>query len=248
MSNNEFLSRRGTMALMASGLWLLLCLYAVPAFWDHLATLETSYPIATRAGACVSGFGLLCMLLLHCFDKHLAVRKWALVFSVILAGAELIHAGALRGLQEATQGQRDTESRMAETLTKMSTDQARAIQVDQSGTQRERLAKSRAALAAQGDVAKAAQKEVAATIGRSADVIKDNSILPKWYLDGWMYSALFLLTLVQMSVLFALMMRGSDIDADYNGIPDAQERRIQAGFASSVAAHRDYYPKDQARR
>lgn len=236
MSNNEFLSPRGIMAGMASGVWFLLCLYTVPAFWDHLATLDTNYPIATRAGACVSGFGLLCMLLLHCFDKHLAVRRWALVFSVILAGAELIHASALRGLQEAAQGQRDTENRMAETLTKMSLDQAKAIQVDQNGTQKERLAKSRAALAAQGDVAKAAQKEVAATIGRSVDVIKDNSILPTWYLNGWMYSALFLLTLVQMSVLFALMMREVDIDANYDGIPDRIQRTVAPGFVPPVVA------------
>lgn len=231
---SDFMTRRTRMALMGAGLWSLLAFWSISAFWEHIDELQPAYPLAAKAGALGSEFALLCFLLLHCFDKHIAVRKWSLVFSVILGGLVLIHAGALRGMREATIAQRDTEDRMATALSRMSSEQAAAIQADQTGTQRERLAKARVAVKEKGEVARNAQREVAATIAKSNETVKANSILPKWYLDGWMYSALFLMSILFSSILFGLMMR-DDIDANFDGIPDVQRRPIYqrpvAGFS-----------------
>lgn len=223
MSNKELMTQRGQMALMGGGMWLLLAFWSISAFWEHIEELQPTYPNAARMGAMGAEFALLCLLLLHCFNKRIGVRKWALIFTVILGGVVLIHAGALRGMKEATIAQRDTETRMAEALGKMSAQQAQAIQSDQSGTQRERLAKNRAAMAQKAEVAKSAQKELAATISKSAETVKSNSILPKWYLDGWMYSALFLVSMLFLAITFAFMMR-DDVDANFDGIVDAHQQ------------------------
>lgn len=221
--SKEFMSSRTRMALAAGTLWLILAFWSASAFWEHIDQLESAYPVATKIGALASIFVLLALVLFHCFDKHIGVRKWALVFTLVLTGLDLIHAGALRGLKEATIAQRGTETRMAEQLSKMSAEQAKAIQADQYGTQRERLANQRAALAQKAEVAKSAQKEVAATISKSAETVKLNSILPKWYLDGWMYSFLFLASSLFLGIIFLLMMR-DDIDTDFDGVIDAQQR------------------------
>lgn len=223
MNDKRLLTQRGQMALMGGGMWLLLAFWSISAFWEHIEELQPAYPNAARMGAMGAEFALLCLLLLHCFNQRIGVRKWALIFTVLLGGIVLIHAGALRGMKEATIAQRNTETRMAEALGKMSAEQAKAIEADQYGTQRERLAKQRAALAQKAEVAKSAQKEVAATISRSAETVKSNSILPKWYLDGWMYSALFLVSMLFLAITFAFMMR-DDIDADFDGIIDAHQR------------------------
>lgn len=236
---DRLLSQRGQMALMGGGMWLLLAFWSISAFWEHIEELQPAYPNAARMGAMGAEFALLCLLLLHCFNHRIGVRKWALIFTVLLGGIVLIHAGALRGMKEATIAQRDTESRMAEQLSKMSAEQAKAIEADQDGTQRERLAKQRAALAAKAEVAKAAQKEVAATISKSAETVKANSILPKWYLDGWMYSALFLVSMLFLAITFGFMMR-DDIDADFDGIIDAhQQARYPLGAAPAPALAQD---------
>ena len=226
MNNNTkpLLSTRGQMALMGGGMWLLLAFWSISAFWEHIDELQPTYPNAARMGAMGAEFALFCLLMLHCYHHRIGVRKWALIFTFCLTLIIIAHAGALRGLKEATITQRNTETRMAEALGKMSAQQAEAIRADQGGTQRERIAKQRAALAQKAEVAKSAQKEVAATINNSAETVKHNSIFPKWYLDGWMYSALFLAAMLFLSITFGFMMRGEDdIDANYDGILDSQQ-------------------------
>lgn len=220
MDNQKpFLSNRGQMALVGVTMWLLLALWTISAFWQHIDELGATYRNAARAGATAGEFAILAFVLWHCFNKHLGVRRWSLIFSFILSGFVLVHAGALRGLNEATTAQVQSEQRMAETLTQMSKQQAESITGSEAGTQRERLAKNRAALAQKAEVAKNAQKEVAATIAASADRVKDSSIFPRWYLDGWMYSILFIASLAMLGVIFLLMMR-DDVDADFDGVPD----------------------------
>lgn len=236
--SKEFMSSRTRMALAAGTLWLILAFWSASAFWEHIDQLESAYPVATKIGALASIFVLLALVLFHCFDKHIGVRKWALVFTLILTGLDLIHAGALRGLKEATIAQRDTETRMAEQLSKMSAEQAKAIQADQTGTQKERLAKQRAALAQKAEVAKSAQEKVAATIAKSSETVKDNSILPKWYLDGWMYSFLFLASSLFLGIIFLLMMR-DDIDADFDGVIDAHQQQYRLAPVPSPAMAQD---------
>lgn len=221
-----FLSNRAQMAIVGVIMWLLLALWTISAFWQHIDELGAEYRNAAKAGATAGEFAILAFVLWHCFNKHLGVRRWALIFSFILSGFVLVHAGALRGLNEATTAQINTEQRMTEALTQMSRQQAESITSADSGSQQERLAKNRAALAQKAEVAKNAQKEVAATIATSADKAKESSIFPRWYLDGWMYSILFIASLAMLGVIFLLMMR-DDIDADFDGIADKYQKPRQ---------------------
>jgi len=172
-----------------------------------------------KCGAIAGEFALLALILWHCFDKHLGVRRWSLIFAFLLAGVLLSHGGALRGLTEAAILQRDTEQRMADTLTKMTQEQQSGIRASAGGTQRERLTKERQAKNAQAEVAKNAQAEVARNIASADDKIKGSSIFPLWYLNGWMYSVIFVIALLFLSVIFLLMMR-DDVDADFDGVAD----------------------------
>ncbi len=235
MSTSEkIMSRRGTMAFIGIGLWFFLAAWSISAFWQHIDELGATYRNGARLGALGAEFALLMFVLLHCFSKHLGVRFWALVFSFLLGVTILTHTGALRGLNEAAAERASVEKRTAELLTEMSQKQAQAITPNQTGTQRERLAKSRQAVSQQAEVAKNAQKEVAATIAASNGAVKDSSILPRWYLDGWMYGVIFIAALLFTSVLFALMMR-DDIDADFDGKVDRLHQPQPIGFTSSSA-------------
>ncbi len=223
--NKQFLTRRAQMAFVGVGLWFLLALWSISAFWRHVDELGETYQTAAKCGAMASEFALLALVLWHCFDKHLGVRRWSLIFSFVLSGVILIHAGALRGITEAANAQIETEKRMADTLSQMSKEQASGIKADQTGTLRERLAKSRAALAQQAEIAKSAQKEVAATIAGSSDKVKESAILPRWYLDGWMYSLLFILSLGFVGIIFLLMMR-DDVDSNFDGVRDKDQPEL----------------------
>lgn len=237
MASKELFTRRGGMAFVGIGLWLFMALWTLSAFWQHIDELKATYQFAAKCGAMAGEFAALAFVFWHCFSKHLGVRKWALVFAVLLPSILVAHAGALRGMQESTMAQRGTEERTREALTRMTQDQAAVIKADSTGTQRERLAKNRAAVAQQAEIAKNAQKEVAATIAASDDKVKDSSIFPRWYLDGWMYSLIFIAALVMVSAIFALMMR-DDIDADFDGVADKAQkpRNFRPGFAGATAA------------
>lgn len=232
----DMMSRRAQMAFIGVGLWLFLAAWSISAFWQHIDELGATYRTGSRFGAIGAEFAGLMFVLLHCFSKHIGVRRWALVFSFVLGTVILVHTGALRGLSEATASQIATEKRMAETLTEMSQKQAQAITSDGIGTQRERLAKNRVAVAQKGELAKSAQKEVASTIVAGADKVKDSSIMPRWYLDGWMYGVIFITALLFTSILFGLMMR-DDVDADFDGkIDRIQYLQSPIGYAPSHAA------------
>ena len=68
-----------------------------------------------------------------------------------------------------------------------------------------------------------AQRLLVNEIASSNDKVKDTSILPRWYLDGWMYSAIFVVSLFFVGIIFLLMMNHEDIDANFDGIPDHQQ-------------------------
>lgn len=219
---NSFLTRRAQMAFVGVGLWLLLALWSISAFWRHIDELGETYQIAAKCGAMAGEFALLALVLWHCFDKHLGVRRWSLIFAFILSAVILVHAGALRGMAEAQTVQIEAEKRLTEQLTEMSKEQAGAIKSVDTGTQKERLAKNREAVRQQAEIAKAAQNEVAQTVRSGPDRVKDSSALPRWYLDGWMYSILFIVSMAFVGVIFLLMMR-RDVDANFDGQIDRAE-------------------------
>lgn len=203
----SLLSQRGQMAAAGIVLWFLLALWSIAAFWQHIDELKPTYPTITKLGAVAGEVALLILVLWHCFNSHINVRKWSLIFGVILSAVILVHAGALRGMAEAQTAQIAAEKRMAETLAGMSKEQMGA-------------ANGRFKSRTQQEIATNAQKEVAETIKTGADKVKDTSILPRWYLDGWMYSLLFVLSLLFVSVPIYLMMNKEDIDRNFDGIAD----------------------------
>ncbi|MGE0128063.1 MAG: hypothetical protein AB7U82_08285 [Blastocatellales bacterium] len=226
--SKQFLSARAQMAIVGVGLWLLLALWSLSAFWQHIDDLGASYRLASHCGAMGGEFALLALVLFHCFNKHIGVRRWSLIFGFILASVILIHAGALRGASEAKTARLDTEKRLTEALTHVSNDQSANLaetnaQIAAGRRQRERLALADKSNAQQGEIAKAAQEKIAAEITATDEKVKDASILPRWYLDGWCYSVLFILSLLFISITFLLMMNNEDIDTNFDGKPDKDQ-------------------------
>ena len=207
---HSLLTQRGQMALVGLSLWALLAMWSLAAFWQHIDELKPTYPLITKLGAGAGEVALLALILWHCFNKHIGVRKWSLIFSLILSAGILVHAGALRGMAEAQTVQVDAEKRLEDGLTRMSK--------EQMGQTKRRA-----------DVAKSAQKELADTVRAGNDKVKNSSILPRWYVDGWMYSVLFIMSLVAVGAVTWMLTNRHDIDANFDGIPDRlQEPNVLA--------------------
>jgi hypothetical protein len=209
--DHSLLSQRGQMAFWAIGLWVFLASWSLSAFWQHIDTLNPTYQFAAKCGAAGGEFALLTLIVLHCFNKHIGVRKWALILGCVLAAVIVAHSGALRGLGEAEIKQADTEARMQEALTRMSK--------DQMANTRNRT-----------KVAASAQELMAKEIANRAEKVKESSIFPRWYLNGWMYSLIFIVSVLSTGFVFSRMMNTEDVDADFNGIPDHLERDQESPF------------------
>lgn len=194
-------AQRASIAVASFVIWAILAAWCVSAFWQHIDGLGLTYPIIAKIGAVAAEVTVFFLVWWHCFNHHIGVRKAALLLGILLSAAALIHAGALHGMSEAKNAQLETETRLEDRLTRMSEKQMQHT-------------KRRA------DVAKHAQDKVAEEVKASADKVKDSSILPRWYLDGWMYAALFVLSLVCLGVCIGKMQNNEDIDSNYDGIPD----------------------------
>lgn len=229
----QFMNRRNQMFVIGLIVWLLLACWTISAFWTHIDELGESYQFAARMGAMaveVIGLGFLFWC---CFDKSITVRRWALVFALLLSIILVFHAGALRGIRDAKMQQIETEHRLAQTLTQMSTAQAQAV----ADANKQYLAApawgtapvSRRALinsttASQTQIANSAQEKIAAEIGAGDRKIKESAIVPLWYLNGWMYAAMFIAGMLMLSILHWQMSTADDLDANYNGVPDRLEQ------------------------
>ena len=231
----QFLNRRAQMFTVGAIVWCLLAAWTVSAFWGHIDELNESYQFAARLGALAAEVIGMGFLYWHCFDRSLTVRRWALIFSVILASILVFHAGALRGLRDARTKQQETENRLTEKLMEMSTAQSKALAdasaenagklVRQGVRQKERLALANKASAQQSNIARAAQEKVAAEIAAGNDKVKDTAIVPRWYLDGWMYGVIFMAAMMMLGHLWWKMSEADEsvIDADYDGVPDIEQ-------------------------
>jgi hypothetical protein len=123
MNKKPFLSRRWQMAFVGVGLWFLLLLWSASAFWQHIDALKPTYQLASKCGALAGEFALLAMVIWHCFDKHIGVRRWSLILGFILAGVILVHAGALRGMHDAETSQTKTVDQLTNKLGELSKQQ-----------------------------------------------------------------------------------------------------------------------------
>src|SRR5262249_9585728 len=235
-NKKQFIGRRAQMAFVGVGLWVLLMLWSVSAFFAHIDELQESYQLAAKAGALAGEFALLALVLWHCFDKHIGVRRWSLILGFILAGVILVHTGALRGLKDARIQQRATEDRLTEKLGELSKQQTEAnskasseiARQMKSSRQRERLWVMNRQIQTGAESNVEAQRLLANEIALSNDKVKNSSILPRWWLDGYMYSGIFIISLLFVGVIFLLMMNEEDIDANYDGIPDREQLLLPA--------------------
>lgn len=255
-NQKRFLNRRGQMFAVGVIVWILLACWTISAFWGHIDELGESYQSAARLGALaaeVIGIGFLWW---HCFDPSITVRRWALLFSVALASILVFHAGALRGLKDARIKQTEAENRLASTLTKMSKEQTAGLGessgalVASGQTQRERIAIAGKTAAQQSEINRAAQETVAREIVAGNDRVKDTAIVPRWYLDGWMYAVIFMTAMAMLGFLWWKMSDADDLDEDYNGVPDRLERQpapvvhqVIAPAAVPVAAQSEEKPR-----
>lgn len=232
----QFLSDRGLIALIAGGMWLLLALWSLSAFWSHIDSLHESYKFAARLGAMGGEFALLALILLKCFNPHINVRIWSLIFGFVLALVIIVHAGALRGMNEAKTTRLETEQRLANVLTDVSTKQAAelASSAPAGQTQRERNTIAGKVLQGQTDIAKNTQQTIAAEIVKTDAVVKESSILPIWYLNGWCYSVIFILSLLFLSIVFAMMMNKEDLDRNFDNVPDHQQPEMASSTTTII--------------
>lgn len=236
----QFLSARGQMFVMFLIPFLFLCGWSLSAFWQHIDDLAPTYKSGAYLGAAAGEAMLLILIYQKCFSVHLGVRKWALIFAVAYGSFILFHTSGLRGMNEAAIAQDSVEQRLREQLTGMSKEQAGGIQAG-GRTQKERLANERKAKDAQAEVYKNAQDTLAKEIAGRAEKIKDQSILPRWYLDGWMYGAIFIVGMVFMGITAWLSMNKEDIDADYDGTPDKEQQPAQQALP---AGEENPFPKE----
>jgi len=248
MAKKKFLTNRTQIAIVGCGLWLLLACWTISAFWEHIGTLKLDTQFGAKCGAMAGEFALLALVLWHAFNKHIGVRKWALIFGFILSAVMLIHAGALYGMKDAQQAADRTTDKIASKLGEVASQQSKdlgasaASQSSALGQTSSRnnavtVAKQQGAIAQaaaqeQGEIARHTQDLVAQNIVKSDQAVKLNSILPMWYLNGWMYSALFILALLFVSITVALMQNEDDVDADYDGKPDVPQ--VQASQPAPV--------------
>lgn len=224
-TQKQFLSPKGKQMLFFVIAWLFLAAWSLSAFWEHIDALKPSYQFAAKAGAAGAEVILLILIYQKCYSIHIGVRKWAIILGFLFAAFILVHSAALRGIGEAEVKQIQIEDRIAEKLGQLSTEQATAIGTSNAQTsgglsQKERLANQTKTKSAQADVMKGAQEKLVNEISSRSEKIKETAIFPKWYLNGWMYGALFIAGLLCMCITGWLSMNKEDIDEDFDGKPD----------------------------
>ena len=224
----SFLPDRVKMFLGGLGVWGFLCAWSLSAFLQHVDSLKPTYKLAAQAGAGGAEFVLLVFVFFHCFDIHIGVRKWSLWLGAILAAVVVLHAGALRELDEATIAQDDTDKRIVEALTRVSKgqaeDTAKATEDMTIGrSQKERMAMQARSQARETEIRMKAQDEIAKSLAGRHEAIKNTTWLPRWYINGGMYSAMFILSIFFFAIVCYGKLNSEDVDRNYDDIPDNQQ-------------------------
>ena len=235
-----FITRRWIIFFLFSGIWLLLAAWTISAFFEHIDTLNPSYKLGAYAGACVGEFAGLWFLYLKSFDHSLTLRRWALILSIALAIVLIVHSGALIGMKEGAQAQAETENVLTEKLGQLSQKQMGAVgdgKKAEALTPRQQRAQARSESRLKGDIAKNAQKELADTVKGRQESIRESGIFPAWYFKGWMYIVIFVCVLIFSGILAAISHYAdvTDIDSNFDGVPDIQEGGIVEHKGKSYA-------------
>jgi len=235
-----FLNNRQQIFAVGFIVWALLAAWTISAFWAHISTLQEEYETGAKIGALGGEFVALAFLWWHCFHVKLGVRRWALIFSCLLAGVLLLHAGAVRGLKAAKIEQASAEQRFAENAARLA--QAQTVGAGEAvGRARAAGGSPREAIRMGVQIAQSAGREATQNLreltAAGTEKVQRSTIFPAGYIRDWMYSAIFLLSVVLLSALFWVMATDDQVDADFNGVADRDERAVWP--AESVSEYTD---------
>lgn len=228
--------------------WVFLAFWSMASFLEHIESIygNSKYINMAKVGALGAEVVLLCLIILKCYNKHLRVRAAALFSAIILGIFILLHSGTLRstGAQEA-ENKRAQEAytgaaeRIVKTATATAADSAVKTQAEMKGqglSQRERMAAGNNLRAG----AQATAKELAAGVKTMIDdgqaKVFESSIFPPWYVQQWMYIAVFAFAMACLGfVLIVWMFAGDDdVDENFDGIADKLQPHLFPQYARSV--------------
>jgi hypothetical protein len=204
---------------------VLLGCFTIPAFWEHIQSLNPEFVKTAMVGACAGEVMLLFISFWQAFDKSMKVRQLAIVFEFLLAGVIIVHAAALWGLKDGTVRQANKEQAMTGAAERLSKTQMEAA----SGQYRTQT---------QRQIAADTRNKVLDEIKNRDQAIHSATFMPEWYMNGPMYLAIFLVVLLSNVVLGWLHVKADprDIDSDFDGIADWQQQQYQQPM---------YYPQPQ---
>ena len=224
-------SKRGWLFLAKFVAWSFLALWSCSAFFEHLDVLKAS------TSAYVGAFGteaiMLILIVFSTFYPKIRTRKEALIMNVAVGVIVLLHAGGLRGFLAVHAEQTAAESRLAENLTKLGDAQSQAAlrAARKESATLGRVDASKNAQATIQSANKAAVSSLSEFTKGTNDRIIGASIFPRWYINGGMFSLMFILGFIALSRVLFLAINDTDVDSDFNGVADAEEEITQTEIA-----------------
>lgn len=199
-----------------------LAMFTIPAFWEHIESLQPKYLWMSQIGVTCAEAFLLCLLLWHSFTTSIKIRLVSIILSAIVGLTVLGHSAMLWGLKDGAVRQAKKEEVLQKGLTDMSKEQMAA----QSGKFKSMN---------QREIGKNAQKEFRESVEGRDKAIHAATFAPEWYLNGPMYLILFAITFLSVLLLAAMerMKKPGEIDADFNGVADIDEgKTVNLGRAT----------------
>jgi hypothetical protein len=224
--NNSLLSERRQIFAVFFLVWVCLLAWSGSAFWAHLNSLEEEYQNAARLGALTGELVCLAFIWWHSFHKKMGVRKWSLILGGFLAILLVIHSGGVRGLRAARVQQQIFEVGFAQNASKIVKEGTvgageAAGKLLESGARRSDARQVARDIAAQ--VNKNATLQLREMSEKGQETVLSSTFLPRWYIDGWMYSGIFVLSILSLLWIAWIMLTDKRVDANFNGIPDSDE-------------------------
>lgn len=229
-------------------IWFFLALWTLGNFWDHIDKTipDSAYKNLLRLGCCGAEVVLFFFVIWHVYNKHLRVRKTALICGTILGVFLLAHSGTLRSIEAAHKENEASQKAMAEGAAKIvganssaAAEQATKTQLalrDRGVSQRERMAAARDLRAGANKSAKEVADGFKSVIEDGKKNVEQSSLFPDWYVREYMYIGVFSLALILLLIVLYIWMTSGieDVDENFDGIPDVKQPNLfpqYAGYA-----------------
>lgn len=232
--------------------FLTIFFFTTSVLWNHLekVVIVEGYQMLAKAGLLLLPLVALMMTIWELFvdkagprrrheihDKVKRLVNWCFWGALILAGAEIIHAGALLKLESSAIEQTATIAAVGDAQAKIAGETA-ARSIEAAGESARKLNASgqrrtaNAAIKGGNQTASDANAKATDAITEVAAATKPKTFLPESYTGGGMYFALPLLALVFFGVTMMFAREAAPfVDADDDGKPDAAQSPSPVGFA-----------------